>query len=49
MREPLFGSYTEEEGEKKSKVKGTPGNRSTSVHHSANDGAPRHGIILIHL
>ena len=48
MREPLFGSYTEEEGEKKIE-KGMPGNRSTSVHHSANDGSPRHGIILIHL
>ena len=48
MREPLFGSYTEEQGEKKIE-KGMPGNRSTSVHHSANDGSPRHGIILIHL
>lgn len=48
MREPLFGSYTEEE-RRKGKDKGMPGNSSTSVHHSANDGAPRHGIILIHL
>ena len=36
-------------GARKKIEKGMPGNRSTSVHHSANDGSPRHGIILIHL